>query len=119
MADVACLIQDMLFSSKVRETAKPMGLTLQGSRDVAGLVTAARGGARLVIVDLRLPVALEALGALAADPALAGIATVGFIDHELGEVMDQARALGCGQVMTKGQFSNGLPKLLAPLAPAP
>ena len=47
MADVAYLIQDMLFSSKVRETAKPMGLTLQGSRDVAGLVAAARAGRSL------------------------------------------------------------------------
>jgi len=117
MADVAYLIQDLLFSSKVRETAKPMGLTLQGARDVAGLVAAARAGARLVIVDLRLPVALEALGTLAGDPTLAGIATVGFIDHELGDVMEQARARGCAQVMTKGQFANGLPKLLAPLAP--
>jgi hypothetical protein len=117
MADVAYLIQDMLFSSKIRETAKPMGLTLQGARDVTGLLAAARAGARLVVVDLRLPVALDALAALAGDPAVAGITTVGFIDHELTDVMDQARAQGCEQVMTKGQFANGLPRLLATLVP--
>ena len=120
MADVVYLIQDMLFSSKIRETAKPMGLTLQGSRDVAGLLAAAQAGARLVVVDLRLPVALDALAALNGDPALASIPRVGFIDHELTDVMDRARAAGCGQVLTKGQFANGLARLLSPLAaPAP
>jgi hypothetical protein len=119
MADVAYLIQDMLFSSKVRETAKPMGLTVQGARDVAGLLAAARGGARLIVVDLRLPVALDALDALAADPALAALAKVGFIDHERTDVMDQARARGCTEVMAKGGFANGLPKLLTALTAAP
>jgi hypothetical protein len=119
MADVAYLIQDMLFSSKVRETAKPLGLTLQGARDVAGLVAAARGGARLVIVDLRLPTALDALAALAEDPALAALTKVGFIDHERVDVMDEARARGCSEVMAKGGFANALPKLLSKLAPAP
>lgn len=118
MADVAYLIQDMLFSSKIRETAKPLGLTAQGARDVAGLLTAARTGARLVVLDLRLPVAFDALGALAGDPALAGLPKVGFIDHELIDVMERARAAGCEQVMTKGQFANGLPRLLATLTPA-
>jgi hypothetical protein len=118
MADVVTLIQDMLFSSKVREVAKQLGVTVQSVRDPAALAAAARD-AKLVIVDLRLDKALAGLDALAGDPLTQGIETVGFVDHELTEVMDQARAKGCKQVMAKGQFSTALPKLLAGLRPTP
>jgi hypothetical protein len=112
MADVVHLITDMLFASKVREAAKHVGVTIQGTRDPLALAEAART-AKLVIVDLRVPRALEALEALAGDPAARAVPSVGFIDHERTDVMDAARARGCGQVMAKGQFANALPKLLA------
>ncbi len=117
MADVVYLIQDMLFTSKVREVAKQVGVSVQGTRDVAGLAAAmAAGGAKLVIVDLRLPVAAEALAQLGGNPATRAIPSVGFVDHEKTDVMDEARARGCGQVMAKGQFATALPKLLAAIA---
>ena len=115
MADVVHLITDMLFASKVREAAKHVGLTVQGTRDPQALAAAARE-ARLVIVDLRVPRALEALDALAGDPAARAVPSVAFIDHERTDVMEAARARGCGQVMAKGQFANALPKLLAGLS---
>jgi len=116
MADVVYLVQDMLFTSKIREAAKAVGLTVQGTREPAALVTAA-AGAKLVIVDLRLPIALDALSALGADPAAKAVPSIGFIDHEKTDVMDQATARGCGQVMAKGQFANTLPRVLAGLTP--
>jgi CheY-like chemotaxis protein len=116
MADVVHLITDMLFASKVREVAKHAGLTVQGTRDPQALATAARE-ARLVIVDLRVPTALDALDALAGDPAARQVPSVAFIDHERVDVMDAARAKGAGQVMAKGQFANALPKLLSGLIP--
>jgi hypothetical protein len=117
MADVIYFIQDMLFTSKIREVAKQVGVSSQGVRDPKALAAAA-AAARLVIVDLRLPAAGDALAALAADPAARAVPSVGFIDHEKTDVMDAARAQGCGQVMAKGQFANALPKLLAALRPA-
>jgi DNA-binding NarL/FixJ family response regulator len=113
MADVVYMISDMLFSSKLREAAKATGVSVQAVRDAAGWAAAARE-AKLAIVDLRMPVALDALDALAAAPGNAR--TVGFIDHERTDVMDAARARGCSEVMAKGQFANALPKLLAGLA---
>ncbi len=112
MADVVHFITDMLFTSKVREVAKQLGLTIQGTREPQAFATAARD-AKLVIVDLRLPLALDALDALAGDPAARAVPSVGFIDHERTDLMDAARAKGCGQVMAKGQFATTLPKLLA------
>jgi hypothetical protein len=112
LADVVHFITDMLFSSKVREAAKHVGLTIQGVREPQALAVAARD-AKLVIVDLRVPRALDALDALAGDPAARAVPSVGFIDHERTDLMDAARAKGCGQVMAKGQFANTLPKILA------
>ena len=63
-----------------------------------------------------MPTALAALDALAAAPPAPSVRTVGFIDHERVEVMDEARAKGCTDVMAKGQFANALPKLLAGLS---
>jgi hypothetical protein len=114
MADVVYLINDMLFSSKLREAAKATGVTIQAAREPAAFAAAARE-AKLAIVDLRLPVALTALEALGGP---AGVRTVGFIDHEKTDVMEAARAKGCSDVMAKGQFANALPKLLASIAPA-
>ena len=112
MADVVYMISDMLFSSKLREAAKATGVTVQALRDAAAWAAAARE-AKLAIVDLRMPTAL------AAAPAPPTLRTVGFIDHERVEVMDEARAKGCTDVMAKGQFANALPKLLAGLATSP
>jgi hypothetical protein len=116
VADIVHFIQDMLFASKVREAAKHAGMSVQSAREPAALAQAARE-AKLVIVDLRLPRAMEALDALAGDAGVRLI--VGFIDHEKTDVMEAARARGCGEVMAKGQFANALPKLLARIAGPP
>jgi hypothetical protein len=118
LADVVHFITDMLFASKVREAAKHVGLTIQGARDPQSFATAARD-AKLVIVDLRVPLALEALDALAGDAVTRAIPSVAFIDHERTDVMDAARAKGAGQVMAKGQFANALPKLLQAVVGTP
>jgi hypothetical protein len=105
------VVRDLLFVSKIREAAEPLGLPVEGIRDVETLPAVARG-ARLVVLDLALPQALRALELLAADPETAGIPTVGFVGHERLDVMETARALGCGQVMAKGDFATKLPALL-------
>jgi len=110
MADVVYLINDMLFSSKLREVAKQVGVTFQATRDPPAFAAAARE-AKLAIVDLRLPIALDALAAARG----AAARTVGFVEHERTDVMDAARAQGCTDVMAKGQFANALPKLLQSL----
>ncbi len=113
MPDVVYFVRDMMFTSKIREVASQLGLEAKGAPDPAALARTAPG-AKLVIVDLRLPQALDALDALAADPATAAIPRVGFVDHEKVEVMDAARAHGCDRVLAKGQFSKELPALLRP-----
>jgi DNA-binding NarL/FixJ family response regulator len=114
MAAVVYFVKDLLFTSKIREAANHLGVVVTSARDPDGLVAAARD-ARLVIVDLRLPDALEALRRLVADPVASEVASVGFVDHEHTDVMDAARSRGCRQVMAKGQFAAALPALLKDL----
>jgi hypothetical protein len=111
MASVVYLVPDLVFSSKIVEAAAELNVDVQGARDAATLVAAAKG-ARLVVVDLRATEAFRALEMLAADPATSGVPSVGFVGHEHLDVMETARALGCGTVLAKGAFATQLPALL-------
>jgi hypothetical protein len=105
MAAVVYLVNDLLFTSKIRETAAQLGLDCQAARSIDEVAQAK--DARVLIVDLRRPDALPALEAAA--PALKKI---GFIDHERLDVMEAARALGC-VALAKGKFSSDLARLLS------
>jgi CheY-like chemotaxis protein len=111
MGRIAYLCTDLLFTSKIREVARGLGLEVSGARDVEALAATARG-ADAVIVDLRLPAALDALIRLRADPATAEVPAIGFCDHENVDLMARARDAGCTQVLAKGKFSSDLPRLL-------
>lgn len=115
-AKVAYLCTDLLFTSKIRESARGLGLETVAARDPAGLLASA-GGASVVIVDLRRPDALEALdqlgrlGATATGPRVPRV--IGFCDHERVELLEEARRRGC-LALPKGKFSSELKHLLLP-----
>jgi hypothetical protein len=108
MAKLVYLVQDLLFVSKIRETARQVGVQTESISDPAELPRAARA-AQLVIVDLRRPDAIAILETLPRE-----VPKVGFIDHERVDVMDAARERGC-RPYAKGKFSSELPHLLAAL----
>lgn len=109
---VVYLCTDLLFTSKIRETARALGHEATAVRDVRALGEAARH-ATVVIVDLRRPDAIDALDALPADPAARPARVIGFIDHERTDRMEEARQRGC-VALAKGKFSSDLRNLLAP-----
>jgi hypothetical protein len=109
MAKLVYLVQDLLFVSKIRETAKQVGVEAEAVKDPAELPSLARK-AQLVIVDLRRPDAIRVLETLPK-----GVPTAGFCDHERTDLMDAARERGC-RPYAKGKFSTELPHLLAALA---
>jgi CheY-like chemotaxis protein len=109
MASVVAAIPDLMFRSKVLETARQLSVEVSVARDADELVRRVREEKpRLVLLDLG-DARVRALESL---PALAGIPVVGFLNHERTDLMEQALAAGCGEVLTKGQFSAGLPGLL-------
>ena len=80
MAKLAYLVQDLLFVSKIRETAQQLGIEVTSATGAESLLSAAQS-AQLVIVDLRRPDALAALDLLSAHAATQKLRLVGFIDH--------------------------------------
>ena len=110
MAAILYLVKDLLFTSKIRETARQLGLDTQAVRSAEEL-SAAAPRARVAILDLRLPDALQAVDRVSA----AGIPSIGFVDHERVDLMDEATRRGCTKVLAKGKFSSDLGLLLKEL----
>ena len=109
MAQVIAAIPDVFFRAKVVETAKHLSVTLGIARDADELLQQIRvEKPRLILMDLQA----KALQALDTMVALEGIPVVGYLAHEEVELRDQALAAGCGEVLTKGQFSASLPSIL-------
>ena len=114
MADIVLLVDDLMFASRIREAAKATGAVVASARTAAQALDACRAGARVLIADLdspRLP-ALDAIRALAADPALAAVHTIGFFSHVETETARAAREAGCRTVLPRSAFVRELPALL-------
>ncbi len=110
MSKLVYLVQDLLFVSKIRETARQLGIEAESCKDPQALAAAA-SSAQVIILDLRRPDALATLDLL---PRQTGVKIIGFIDHEKVEIMEAAREKGC-LAYAKGKFSTELPHLLADL----
>jgi CheY-like chemotaxis protein len=109
MAKVIAAIPDIFFRAKVLETAKQLSIPLDVARDADELLQQVRAEKpRLILMDLQA----KALQPLETMIALEGIPVVGYLAHEEVALRDQALAAGCGEVLTKGQFSASLPALL-------
>ena len=110
---VVAVVDDLMFLSRIREAAKRQGAEVRAVRSAGDAAAACREGC-VVILDLdsqRLPV-MEALAAIAADPALAAIERVGFYSHVETERARAARAAGCGTVLPRSAFVRQLDDLL-------
>ncbi len=109
MAQIIAAIPDVFFRAKVLETAKALAVPVDIARDADELIQQVRAEKpKLILMDLQAK-ALQPLDTLI---ALEGIPVVGYLAHELVDLREQALAAGCGEVLTKGQFSASLPALL-------
>lgn len=112
---VVVAVDDLLFASRISSAAKALGVEIAFARSPEAIVEAVRTRApRLVILDLNSVKVrpLAAVAALRADPALAGVPTLGFVSHVQADLIAEARAAGVGQVLARSAFVNQLPQLL-------
>jgi CheY-like chemotaxis protein len=105
-----------MLSSRVSTAAKGVGAELKFTRSVDAVLAAARAtpAPSLVILDLNSARTkpLEIIAALKADPALAGIPTVGFVSHVDTATIEAARQAGVDRVLARSAFVEQLPQLL-------
>jgi PleD family two-component response regulator len=113
---ILAVLDDLMFTSKIRTTASQLGVTVVIARSRAAALSALRDARpALVILDLN-SVRIEPMGIVAdmkSDPALADIATLGFASHVQTAVIEAARAAGVTEVLARSAFTLRLPELLA------
>ena len=94
---VLCAVDDLLFSSKIRATAKQAGVELTFARTSEDILQQARDKKpALVIFDLNSGKTepIKTISALKADPALAGVRALGFASHVHTDLIAAARQAG-------------------------
>ena len=108
-------VDDLLFSSKIRATARQAGVDLTFARSAGEIVSQARAiKPALVIFDLNSGKTdpIDTIAALKADPELAGIRTLGFASHVHTELIAAARQAGADQVLPRSAFAGNLADIL-------
>ena len=112
---VIAVVDDLLFSSKIRAVASQTGTQIAFVRERAAIVDAVRGKApTLVIFDLDRD-ALDPVGAIAeirATDDLKDVRLVGFVSHVRADRIAAARAAGATQVLARSAFVATLDQLL-------
>lgn len=112
---ILAILDDLMFTSKIKTTAKQLGVAVSIARSRDGALADMRARhPTLVIFDLNNPRTdpLGTVAAMKADPALASIATVGFSHHTQTETIAAARQAGIGEVLARGAFFERLPDFI-------
>lgn len=112
---VLVAVDDLLFSSKIRATAKQAGVELTFARSGDEVIAQARASRpALIVFDLNSgktdPIAT--IAALKADPGLAAVRTIGFASHVHTDLIAAARRAGADQVLPRSAFAGNLAEIL-------
>jgi len=112
---VLAVVDDLMFTSKIKTTARQLGVDVAFARSsdaaLAGMRTKLPA---LVILDLN-NTRTDPLGTVAAmkgDPRLASIPTVGFVSHVQADLIDAARMAGVDDVLARSAFTARLAEIL-------
>jgi PleD family two-component response regulator len=113
---IVCAIDDLLFSIKVKEVAKHLGVDLYFERSAERIVDTVREKQpSLVIFDLNSAKLnpLAAIAAMKADPSLATVKTLGYVSHVDTATIAAARKAGVDDVLARSVFAGRLGEILS------
>ncbi len=113
---VLAAVEDLLFRSKISETADSLGVEARFPRTREGLLEALRESPPdLLVLDLNSGrfEPLELLRTLRSAEATRQTPTVGFLSHVQGDLAVAAREAGCDRVVARSAFTRDLPQILA------
>jgi PleD family two-component response regulator len=112
---VMAAVEDLLFRSKIAETATQLGIEASFPRSPKKLEEALEASPPdLLIVDLNSS-RFEPLGLLRSvkSGGTTDVKTVGFLSHVQKDLAVAAKEAGCDRVMARSAFTKDLPKVLA------
>jgi CheY-like chemotaxis protein len=108
-------VDDLMFSSKIRATAKGVGAEIVFARTPPEILSQARAlKPSLIIFDINSARAdaVNTVAALKADPELEAIPTAGFVSHVDTRMIEAAREAGMDEVMARSAFAANLAQIL-------
>ena len=117
---VLAAVEDLLFKSKISETASQLGIEASFPRNPRRLLEVLRESPPdLLVLDLNSarfePLAL--LLSVRSEEATRDVPTVGFLSHVQRDLAVAAREAGCDRVVARSAFTKDLPKILAGRTP--
>jgi CheY-like chemotaxis protein len=109
-------VEDLLFRSKISETASTLGIEAAFPRNPNRLLEALRESPPdLLVLDLNSArfEPLTLLRSVKSDEATRDVSTVGFLSHVQKDLAVAAREAGCDRVVARSAFTKDLPRILA------
>ena len=117
---ILAAVEDLLFKSKISETASQLGIEATFPRNPRRLFEAIHESPPdLLVLDLNSarfePLAL--LQTIKSEEATRDVSTVGFLSHVQKDLAIAAREAGCDRVVARSAFTRDLPRILAGRTP--
>jgi CheY-like chemotaxis protein len=112
---VVAAVEDLLFRSKIAETANTLGVEALFPRSPKKLVERIHESPPdLLVLDLNSArfEPMQLLKQLKSDEASRGVPVVGFLSHVNKDLAVAARESGCDRVMARSAFTRDLPEIL-------
>jgi DNA-binding NarL/FixJ family response regulator len=111
---ILAVVDDLLFLSKIQQTAQQLGVVMKSARPADLLDLAIEDVPNALIIDLnhRSGKALEVLRTLKSDLKTKDIAVMGFVSHVQTDLITAARNAGCDLVLAHSGFVSQLPSIL-------
>jgi len=111
---ILALVDDILFLSKIQETAKHLGVAVEtvGIADLPKRAVEVVPSALILDLNHRSGKALEVLRGLKSEAKTKDVPVVGFVSHVQSELIAAARSGGCDQVLARSAFVKQLASLL-------
>ena len=117
---VLAAVEDLLFKSKILETAKELDVEARFPRSPKKLLAALRESpSDLLILDLNSDrfEPLELLKEVKSGEATSEVPVVGFLSHVQKDLAVAAREAGCDRIVARSAFTRNLPQIISGDAP--
>ncbi|MGI8743715.1 MAG: response regulator [Bryobacteraceae bacterium] len=111
---VIAVVDDLLFTVKIMDAAKRVGLDALFVKSEEDLLEKAHEKPLLIIIDLNTTSVqpLKLISKLKSDGDLKSISLIGFLSHVQGELKQKAQEAGANMVMARSAFSQNLQQIL-------
>jgi CheY-like chemotaxis protein len=111
---VLAVVEDLLFTVKIMDAAKRVGLDAQFVKSEHDLLEKAKEKPLLIILDLNTTLVqpLKLIAKIKGDGDLKNISLIGFLSHVQGELKMAAQEAGANMVMARSAFSQNLQQIL-------